>query len=147
MTEELIYIFERDLDQLSQEMEAFRDEAAMWETTGAITNSAGNLCLHLAGNLNHYMGAKLGKTGYERDRPAEFNRKDVPRSELLRQVDQTKGMVATIIGRIEESRLDEQFPEELFGHPMTIGFFLLHLHGHLSYHLGQINYLRRALEG
>ncbi len=146
MTEELITIFQRDLGRVRQEIEAFRDEEALWKTIGSITNSSGNLCLHLAGNLNHYVGTKLGDTGYRRNRPAEFSQRNVPRRELLRQLDQATEMVAAVIGRIGEERLGEQFEEELFGHPMTVGFFLLHLHGHLSYHLGQINYLRRALE-
>jgi len=146
MVLEFIKIINRDLKRLSSEVSAFKNEENLWATTGKISNSAGNLALHLVGNLNYYLGAKIGNTGYERDRPAEFSLKNIPREDLLKQIDQTKEMVSSVLSKVEDHQLNGEFPEALFGHPMSLGFFLTHLSGHLMYHLGQINYLRRVLE-
>ncbi|MDZ7758596.1 DinB family protein [Rhodohalobacter sp.] len=139
-------ILNRDLRRLFTEISAFEKEENLWKTTGEITNSAGNLTLHLIGNLNYYVGSKIGDTGYERDRPAEFSMQNVPRDQILMQIEETQDMVSSVLKNLDDSRLNEEFPEALFGHLMTLGFFLIHLSGHLMYHLGQINYLRRMLE-
>lgn len=72
MLPELIKLFQRDLDTLKKEIQSFREEGDLWRTTGSIKNPAGNLCLHLVGNLNNYIGKNIGGTGYVRDRDAEF---------------------------------------------------------------------------
>ncbi|MBC5773239.1 DinB family protein [Pontibacter sp. KCTC 32443] len=146
LLQDLITILNRDLEKLYSEIDGFTEEANLWKTTGNITNPAGNLCLHLCGNLNRYIGAKLGNSGYVRDRPAEFSRKDVPKTELLKQVEQTREMVANTLQQLQPTSLEQEYPEQVLGKPMTTGFFLIHLTAHLSYHLGQINYLRRVLE-
>lgn len=146
MTTELTSLIERDLDKLAEEIRAFRQEENLWKTTGQITNPAGNLCLHLVGNLSTYIGAILGKTGYVRDREAEFSQKGIPQEVLLQQVKEVKTVVTHTLRRLPEEQLLELYPQQVLGYEMTTGFFLVHLYGHLSYHLGQINYLRRILE-
>ncbi len=146
MLQVLNAILTRDLGKLYTEIEIFNDEANLWKTTGKITNPAGNLCLHLCGNLNTYIGAMLGNSGYLRDRPAEFSRRDVLKAELLQQVEQTREMVAHTLQQLQPNDLDKAYPEPVLGFSMTTGYFLVHLTAHLSYHLGQINYLRRVLE-
>lgn len=145
MLQDIQTILTRDLDKLYQEIDAFQEEANLWETSGNVANSAGNLCLHLCGNLNTYIGAILGNSGYERDRPAEFSLKDIPKSQLLEQVQQTKEMVKHTLEQLQQSDLTQEYPKQVFSFPMTNGYFLLHLSVHLGYHLGQINYLRRVL--
>lgn len=146
MTTELKAIFSRDLDKLVQEIQAFQHEENLWKTVGQISNSAGNLCLHLVGNLNTYIGDNLGKTGYVRDRESEFNQKGIPKAELLQQINEVKTIVTHTFERLPDQQLQELYPQQVLGYEMTTGFFLIHLQGHLSYHLGQINYLRRMLE-
>jgi uncharacterized damage-inducible protein DinB len=146
MLQDLATILTRELEKLYNEIDAFTAEANIWKTTGNITNSAGNLCLHLCGNLNTYIGATLGNSGYVRDRPAEFSSKDVPKAELLKQVELTREMVAQTLQQLQPVDLEKNYPEQVLDKPMTTGFFLIHLTAHLSYHLGQINYLRRVLE-
>lgn len=146
MIDELIKIFERDLDRLKVEIEAFNRESHLWDTAGGVKNSAGNLCLHLAGNLNTYIGRNIGQTGYKRDRHSEFNLKGLPKHHLIEQVEGVKGVVSSTLRQMDEKKLEEPYPENVFGSEMTHGFFLVHLTAHLSYHLGQINYLRRILE-
>ncbi len=78
MIETLSQLFLRDLEKLKTEISSFKDEKKIWEISGEIKNSAGNLCLHLCGNLQHFIGAVLGNSGYIRNRDAEFSRKNVP---------------------------------------------------------------------
>lgn len=146
MKNEIRFILNRDLDRLFEEIRAFKNEEDLWKVTGHITNSAGNLCLHLVGNLNTYVGAILGACGYVRDREAEFSQKNVPKFELLNKIQQLKGKVSYTLERLQEEQLQEPYPQQVLGYEMTTGLFLLHLSGHLNFHLGQINYLRRILE-
>ena len=135
----------RDLTKLRSEIQSYPDEIEIWVIKEGISNSAGTLCLHLCGNLRHYIGAKLGDSGYVRDRPAEFNDRDVPRTELLTRIDLTIDELRETLEKIGKDQLLAPFPEEVFGYEMTTEFFLIHMHGHLNYHLGQINYHRRLL--
>jgi len=97
MIEVIRTLFNRDLNKLKSEIEAYQDESRLWLSSGTISNSAGNLCLHLVGNLNTYLGAEVGKTGYIRDRPLEFSRKDVPRAKLILMVEATIGVVNHVL--------------------------------------------------
>jgi uncharacterized damage-inducible protein DinB len=145
MTEPLNQVMQRSLQQLKKEMSAYANEKDLWLMDGEIPNSAGNLCLHLCGNLQHYIGAVLGNSGYKRQRDAEFSTKNVPVSELLSLIDTTMEMVSSTLGDLETERLGDNYPEQIFAAPMTIEYFLIHLASHLGYHLGQINYHRRLL--
>ena len=146
MITELIKIYERDLDRLKVEIELFKDEKQLWRTTGSVKNSAGNLCLHLIGNLKTYIGKNLGNIAYARNRDAEFNSKNIPSQSLIQQVEDTKEIVRSTLEKMNAEDLKSNYPENVLGYEMTTGFFLLHLAAHLSYHLGQINYIRRVLE-
>ncbi len=145
LTQILSELYERDLNKLKVEIEAYDDEADLWKKPGDIPNSAGNLCLHLNGNLQHFFGAVLGGTDYVRDRDAEFARTGVPREVMLADIDTTRDVVKETLAKLTEDDLAANFPIEVFGHPMTTGWFLTHLCTHLTWHLGQINYHRRLL--
>ena len=82
MINAFIKIYDRDLDRLKKEIELFNDENNLWRITGNVKNAAGNLCLHLVGNLNTYIGKNMGHSGYVRDRDAEFNLKDLPKKKI-----------------------------------------------------------------
>ena len=58
-------LLQRDLEKLKTEISSFKDEKKIWEISGEVKNSAGNLCLHLCGNLQHFIGAALGNSGYK----------------------------------------------------------------------------------
>ena len=146
MLDDLVTLFDRNLGLLLQEINLFRDEARLWQTKGTIKNTAGNLCLHLVGNLNNYIGKNLGHLPYTRDRDAEFSRRGVPKQTLIEMVEETKQKVHTALSAMQTEQLDETYVENVMGYEMTTRYFLLHLLAHLSYHLGQINYIRRALE-
>jgi len=139
-------LFDRDLDKLKNELSNYKDESSLWVVKKNISNSAGNLTLHVIGNLNHFIGGVLGKNGYVRDREAEFIEKDVPVHDLLQNIDEVKTTIYNTLEGISEEELLENFPINVFGYEMTTLFFLMHLHSHLTYHLGQINYHRRLIE-
>ncbi|WP_323756894.1 DinB family protein [Roseivirga sp.] len=143
----ILELINRDLDLLSNEVESYSKEENMWITEGEITNTAGNLALHICGNLQHFIGAVLGKTGYERNRDFEFSGKNVSRTELLDSIQETKTAVTDTLQRLPESVLNYPYPHRIFNNKeMSTLFFLIHLQGHLNYHLGQINYHRRLLD-
>lgn len=144
--EVLIQLFNRDIDKLKLEIESFKDQKKMWVTSCDISNSAGNLCLHLVGNLNHFIGSVIGNSSYVRNREAEFNSKNIPAEVLLKMIKETKGVVCTTLKNFDETELRSIYPIQVFGNEMSYHFFLIHLVTHLNYHLGQINYLRRILD-
>lgn len=146
VTNALSEIFDRELKRLRSEISLYKSEESLWFTDKEITNSAGNLCLHLIGNLNTFIGATLGKSGYIRDREFEFNGKNVPKDELLRMIDEIVIVVQETVNQVSAEVLKSPYPIEVFQKEMTTEFFLIHLASHLSYHLGQINYHRRLLD-
>lgn len=141
----LIDLFDRDLNRLKDEINLFENETEIWLTPGSIKNSPGNLCLHICGNLKHFIGAVLGNTNYIREREKEFSLKNIPRLKLLANVDETLVVVKNSILNLEEEILLQRYPIDVLGYEMTTEYFLIHLTTHLNYHLGQINYLRRIL--
>jgi len=146
MIQTLIQLFLRDLDKLKTEISSFKDEKKIWEISGEIKNSSGNLCLHLCGNLQHFIGAVLGNSGYVRNRDAEFSKKNIPIRELVAENELTIKVVQKTLKELKEEELSKTFPINVFGFEMTTGYFLVHLTTHLNYHLGQINYHRRLLD-
>lgn len=146
LIESLKILFNRDLNQLKTEIDSYQNESDIWKTQKGIANSAGNLCLHLVGNLNTYIGAEFGKTGYIRNRPLEFSLKDIPRAELLSKIEETIVVVDNALNTISEEELKKEYPLLVFENKTSTEFMLVHLTTHLAYHLGQINYHRRLLE-
>lgn len=142
----LTNIFLRDLQKLKAEIELYSKESNLWITDKEITNSAGNLCLHLIGNLNTFIGAKIGGTGYVRQRGREFGDQDIPRQTLLQMIEETKEVVTLSLRKISDENLSEEYPIKVFNEKTSTGYFLMHLTTHLTYHLGQINYHRRLLD-
>ncbi len=143
LTTTLRKLFKRDLDKLKKEISAYQDEANMWKVEKQINNSAGNLCLHLIGNLNWFIGAQLGNSGYIRKRDLEFSQKNIPVTELLTQIDKTIAIVDSTLEALKEETLAEIYPINVFKEEISTELFLAHLSTHLAYHLGQINYHRR----
>jgi hypothetical protein len=137
----------RELDSFAREVELFPDDTVLWKTLPGISNSAGNLALHAAGNLQHFIGAVLGATGYVRDREAEFNRRSGTREELKAELAKAREVVDRVLNRISDDDLRAVYPEPIRDRRLVTGDFMLHLATHLAFHLGQIGYLRRAVTG
>lgn len=137
----------RDLATLADQVHQYPDEADLWRTTDVVRNSGGNLTLHLCGNLQHFLGSVLAGSGYTRDRDGEFSRQDVPRAELLAEIDRTVTAVTSTLDQLDEGTLDAPYPLEIAGARLSTGTFLTHLCVHLGYHLGQLDYHRRFVTG
>jgi hypothetical protein len=144
--ETLQKIFKRDLEKLKQEITSYRQESNLWKVDKSIANSSGNLCLHLVGNLNAYIGAEIGETGYVRNRDLEFSMKNIPQVQLVRMIENTVGVVEEGLSKLNEDDLEKEYPLLVFNEKTSTGYFLIHLTVHLGYHLGQINYHRRLLD-
>jgi hypothetical protein len=147
LADDLTRLFVRDLETFRRELNLFPDDAAVWQTVPGITNAAGTLALHAAGNLRHFVGAVLGNTGYVRDRDAEFQRRNVPRTELAAELDRAIVDVRQTLSRIDPAVLGRPYPLEVAGKVLPTGRFLMHLTTHLAFHLGQAGYLRRMVTG
>ena len=146
IVETLLKLFDRDLLRLEEEINLYQSEEAIWKVSGEIKNTAGNLCLHLCGNLQHYVGHILGHTAYVRNRDNEFAAKDVSKADLISEVQKTRQTVRDTLETLKPSVLEAEYPEKVYDYPMTTAYFLIHLTAHLNYHLGQINYHRRILQ-
>ena len=146
ITEVLNAIFKRELLKLKTEIESYHQESNLWRIEKSIANSGGNLCLHLIGNLNTYIGAILGQTGYVRNRDAEFTLKNIPREELIKKIESVIRVIDQVLPTITQEQLDKEYPMIVLKEPTSTEFFLVHLATHLTYHLGQINYHRRLID-
>ncbi len=145
MKEVLNELLQRELQKLEDEIKSFPEEALIWKTSGDVKNSAGNLCLHLCGNLQHFIGNILGKTYYVRDRDSEFSSKNISREKLLGEINNAKEAVRISLEKLSDGDLQKIYPQNFLGKDVTVEYFLLHLLSHFDYHLGQINYLRRLI--
>lgn len=138
-------LFIRDLNKLKEELNLYPTEQQIWEVSSGISNSAGNLSLHLVGNLKYFIGSILGNSGYVRERDLEFSLKNIPRNQLLESIDETISIVEKTLNELDDSILSKDYPVEKRGEIVSIDHMLLHLYGHLTYHLGQTNYHRRMI--
>ncbi|MFY0630155.1 MAG: DUF1572 family protein [Flavobacteriaceae bacterium] len=144
--EELITFFERDLNKLIAEIELYKNEENIWLIEKSISNSTGNLTLHLIGNLHTFIGKEIGKTSYVRNRELEFSQQNVSRQKLISGIHETIEMIKNSLASITDEDLQKDYPVLKFSKVESIEYLLVHLATHLTYHLGQINYHRRLIE-
>ena len=147
MNDDIRRLMTRELEAFAREVELFPDDESLWRTVPGVTNSAGNLALHVCGNLKHFVGAVLGGTGYVRARAAEFATRSGRREDVARQVREAADIVSAVLPRVPRSALEAPYPEPHDGIQLRCDRFLLHLCAHLAFHLGQAGYLRRVLTG
>jgi hypothetical protein len=147
LTTHLTTILTRELRAVAREIRAYPDDASVWKTIPGATNPGGTLALHLAGNIQHYIGALLGGSGYKRDRPAEFARRGVSRDEVVAEIEKAVATVERTLPKVTEKTLSADFPEAVGGKIIRTDEFLLHIAMHLGWHLGQLDYHRRAVTG
>jgi len=140
------FLFNRDLLKLKQEIESYNNQSKLWYVEKGISNSAGNLCLHLIGNLNHFIGATIGNTGYVRNLELEFSQKNIPADELVNRINDTVVVIENALGKLSDDILNEDFPLLYNNEKVSTMLMLTHLLTHLDYHLGQINYYRRLYD-
>jgi uncharacterized damage-inducible protein DinB len=137
----------RELAAVRRSVEAYPDDESLWRRPAGAPNAGGTLVLHLAGNLQHYVGAVLGRSGYVRDRDAEFARRDVAREDLLAELDATGEVLERTLDALDDAALAAPYPERVSDRELRTCDFLVHLASHLAYHLGQLDYHRRIVTG
>ena len=145
LTDILTNVFERDLGKLVEEINLYKDENNLWLVKEGISNSGGNLILHLIGGLNHFIGATLAGTGYARERDKEFSLKNIPRTQLIEAINNINAVIKNTLPVLSEDDLQKEFPVKINNKTSSTRFILMHLLTHLNYHLGQVNYHRRLI--
>jgi uncharacterized damage-inducible protein DinB len=145
LTSALAALFNRDLTKLRKQIEAFPNDELLWQALPGVTNSAGNLALHLEGNLRQFVGRQLGGLPYERKRALEFSSTGMSRDEISARVGELGSTIPSVIEELSLEQMGMEYPEVVIDVPMTTQQCLFHLYGHLNWHLGQIDYLRRML--
>jgi hypothetical protein len=147
LTDIINLLMQRELRAFKRELEAYPDDASVWRSAPGVENPGGTFALHVAGNLQHFVGAQLGRSGYVRDRDSEFRRRDVPRVEMYAEIDRAmRSVEQTLTGDLPTS-FPEDFPEQIAGKTIRTDVWLMHLVAHLAYHLGQLDYHRRLTTG
>src|SRR5690349_24216832 len=127
ITPVLIQIFERDLTNVAQEISLYKDDASIWELKDGLPVTGGNLCLHIAGNLQHFIGTVLGGSGYVRNRDLEFGQRSGPRENVYAELDAAIAVVRRVLPSLPNERLEQEFPEQLMGMTFRTSTFLVHL--------------------
>ena len=144
---DLLPLFRRDLRCLIREVALFPDDETLWRTLPGLANSAGNVALHVAGNLQHFLGAVLGSTGYVRQREREFAQREGSRAAVIADLEAAIAAVEAGLAALTPEAEAGIFPAPVGPHRPPTRLFLVHLAAHLAFHLGQAGSLRRALTG
>ncbi|HKI95370.1 MAG TPA: DinB family protein [Gemmatimonadales bacterium] len=145
LTSYILQIMMRDLRTLEREVRAYPDDASLWEAGDGLPNSGGTLAIHLAGNLRHFVGAVLGRSGYVRDRDEEFGARGLTREQVVERLEAAIADLEAAGERVTDDMLEQPYPIALRDMTFATGDFLLHLIAHSGYHIGQVDYHRRAL--
>jgi hypothetical protein len=140
--------FARDIASVKAEVLAYPDDEALWRAVPGLPNSGGTLALHLAGNLRHFIGAGIGRSGYVRDRPAEFATRGTTRADVAAALDAAAREVADALAAAPADLMAVAPPITMpNGALLPMPLAMLHLLTHLAYHLGQMDYHRRMVTG
>ena len=137
----------RELQTFIREIEAFPSDDSVWHTRRGVTNSAGNLALHVCGNLQDFVGRVLGGTSYGRNRELEFSQREGTRASLVAELNRTIDVIKAALPEVTDQTLAADYPMQLNGKTLNTAAFLVHLAAHLAFHLGQAGYLRRVITG
>ena len=141
-------VLQRELQAFERELDLFPDDRSVWQTVPGVPNSAGNLALHVAGNLQFFVGRVLGGTSYVRDRDREFSTRSGSRADIVHELHNAAAAVRAVLPSLTSDELDGPFPEPVVaGRGIQTLTFLMHLCVHASFHLGQAGYVRRAVTG
>lgn len=117
-----------------------------WHNPYGYGNSVGHLVLHMTGNLNYYIGARVADTGYVRNRPLEFSDQTAPpKDKIMRKFDET---IAMVVATIRKQKADDWLASySADREPEAQERFMIFLRcaGHAYHHVGQLIYLSKEL--
>lgn len=146
----LIQDFAKNYQESAKKIHALVDPLSndqIWTRPYPYGNSIGNLLLHLTGNLNYYLGAEMGGTGYVRNRPLEFDASSrIRKDELLRRFDEAIAVVVAVLQKQSDSDWSKSYSAkglENIGDRFSV---FVHCAGHIYHHTGQMMYLIKEME-
>jgi uncharacterized damage-inducible protein DinB len=129
--------------QIRAAIEPLTDEQIWWRPNEQ-SNSIGNLILHLAGSLNHFLNRNIGGIDYDRDRAAEFaERRAIPKAELLAVFDDMVARAERTFGALTPERLSDPSRETRM-HALVVED-LVNILAHIATHAGQIVWIAKML--
>lgn len=135
------------LEKMREEVRSLAEplsDGEFWSKPIDPGNSVGHLVLHLTGNLNHFVGAQLGRSGYVRDREREFTETQVPsKLDALRKLDDAVATFRRVVSGLSAEQLAAPHPDERFGLVMNALVFLV---THFALHRGQMSYIVRLVK-
>jgi uncharacterized damage-inducible protein DinB len=138
-------LFDEYLRKIEQCLGTMSDADVWWRPNEA-SNSAGNLVLHLCGNVTQWMVGGVGQRDYHRQRQQEFDqRRPVPREELLEQLKRVVSEAVAIIGAQNSASLGSA--RRIQGYDVTVLEAIYHVVEHFSMHTGQIITLAKLRSG
>lgn len=140
----LIELFEESFDVLLSEINQYPDDSSLWNTFNEKEIAAGNLCLHIVGNIQHYLGAVLNDSGYMRNKDAEFKIKNVSKAKLIDEVEAAKVTMRDTLEQLSKSELQKMYPVQVLSTPVSTERFLFHLLQHLQINTGQVQHHRKS---
>lgn len=138
-------IYRLNLQQVVEEVRSYESDEDLWVLGDGVSNSGGNLALHLAGNINHFFGAVLGNNGYQRTRDLEFSDKGLPKEVVVERLEKAQTVLSETLSSMTDEDFQKDYPEDFGGGTKKTAEVVTYLLSHLNYHLGQINYHRRLL--
>jgi len=146
ITDDFRTVLVRDLNGLQREIALYPDDETLWATRDGVANSGGNLALHIAGNIQHFIGHEMGGLPYRRDRDDEFGRRGGSRQAVIEEIGRAVAAVNQVLPRLGGEQLETPFTAHA-GVAVSTRRFLLHLCTHTAFHVGQVGYLRRIVTG
>lgn len=145
IAKELASLFRRDLARLGKQIASFPGDEALWTRLPGAPNAAGNLALHIEGNLREFVGRQLGGLAYTRNRELEFNAQGMSKEKIVGRIEDLIATIPSVVEQLSPQQMETEYPQVVLDAPMSTAKFLIHLYGHLNWHLGQIDTLRRGL--
>jgi uncharacterized damage-inducible protein DinB len=146
LTDDFRTVLVRDLNGLQREIALYPDDETLWATRAGVANSGGNLALHVAGNIQHFIGHEMGGLPYRRDRGDEFGRRGGSRQAVIDEIRRAVAAVDEVLPRLGDEQLERLFTAHA-DVAVSTRRFLLHLCTHTAFHVGQVGYLRRIVTG
>ncbi len=137
-------VIEESLSRINQCLNALTEDE-IWHRENQNTNSAGNLVLHLCGNIRQYIVSGVGGAADIRVRHVEFDtsRKE-SKSALINILNQTLSESNTVVQSLSPDKFGDSVTIQGFNHTRLSA--IIHVIEHLSYHTGQITYYTKYIK-
>jgi uncharacterized damage-inducible protein DinB len=140
-----VFLTEDFLPRLVECLEKMSDEDIWWRPNEQ-SNSAGNLVLHLCGNVRQWVSAAIGGVKFQRNRAEEFSTRDpIPKAELIERIRAALNEVDGVLEKLPPNRLLVHYMIQAYKPSGLQAIY--HIVEHFSYHLGQILYIYKLRTG